>query len=286
MLLVLQIQTEDPNNETETSLLKDYIGWIISALSGGAAAGGLIYTARTFDNNRKTTFVTTFYDIRKQITDIESKYPLNGTEEQKKIWRRDFLNYVDSLAWLIESSLLHKEVAAYFKNDLEWAFFYIKKNKTQGNYKDIFTLCNEMKLSPIDHSGEPKQENVPADQSDTTKDTTRKASNQVTKGSSFKLPFTMNEKLLIIDGAIMLAIGFIGAIPFGSIVIDEAAQQELDPTTQRPEPIFFGIISLLYAEMAFMTIGIVGFSLLVLGAAMRQESKRQRQLRVLGLERL
>jgi hypothetical protein len=36
--------------------------------------------------------------------------------------------------------------------------------------------------------------------------------------------------------------------PFSSIVINEAAQQELDLTTQRPEPIFFGIISPLYAE--------------------------------------
>ncbi len=87
------------------------------------------------------------------------------------------------------------------------------------------------------------------------------------------------KKVLIIIGAIILAIGFIGAIPFGSIVINEAAQQELDPTTQRPEPIFFGIISPLYAEMTFMTIGVVGFSLLVLGVAMHQEeeSKQLRQ---------
>jgi hypothetical protein len=45
----------------------------------------------------------------------------------------------------------------------------------------------------------------------------------------------------------MLAIGFIGAIPL-VLLINEAAQQELDLTTQRPEPIFFGIISPLYAE--------------------------------------
>lgn len=68
--------------------------------------------------------------------------------------------------------------------------------------------------------------------------------------------------------------------PFSSIVINEAAQQELDPTTQRPEPIFFGIISPLYAEMVFMAIGVVGFSLLVLGGSMHQEeeeeSKQQR----------
>jgi hypothetical protein len=77
----------------------------------------------------------------------------------------------------------------------------------------------------------------------------------------------------------MLAIGFMGAIPFGSIVINDAEQQELDPTTQRPEPIFFGIISPLYAEMVFMAIGVIGFSLLVLGGAMHQEeeSKQLRQ---------
>ena len=90
--------------------------------------------------------------------------------------------------------------------------------------------------------------------------------------------YTMKKRLLIISGAIMLAIGFIGAIPFGSIVINEAAQQELDPTTQRPEPIFFGIISPLYSEMVFITIGVVWFSLLVLGGAMHQEDE-SKQLR-------
>ncbi len=90
--------------------------------------------------------------------------------------------------------------------------------------------------------------------------------------------YTMKKRVLIISGAIMLDVGFIGAIPFGSIVINEAAQQELDPTTQRPEPMFFGIISPLYAEMVFMGIGVVGFSLLVLGGAMHHEDE-SKQLR-------
>jgi uncharacterized membrane protein YccC len=81
---------------------------------------------------------------------------------------------------------------------------------------------------------------------------------------------------LIIIGAIMLAIGFIGAIPL-VLLINEAAQQELDLTTQRPEPIFFGIISPLYAEMVFMTIVVVGFSLLVLGGSMHQEEESKQQ---------
>jgi hypothetical protein len=85
--------------------------------------------------------------------------------------------------------------------------------------------------------------------------------------------FTIKKRLLIISGAIMLAIGIIGAISFGSIVINEAAQQQLNPTTQRPNNIY-GIISPLYAELAFMIIGVVGFSLLVLGAALRKESKQ------------
>ena len=82
---------------------------------------------------------------------------------------------------------------------------------------------------------------------------------------------TVKKRLLIISGAIMLAIGIIGSISFGSIVINEAAQQQLNPTTQRPNNIY-GIISPLYAEIAFMTIGVVGFSLLVLGVTLRKES--------------
>lgn len=83
--------------------------------------------------------------------------------------------------------------------------------------------------------------------------------------------FTMKKRLLIISGAIMLAIGFIGSMSFGSIVIEEAANQELNPTTQRPNPIY-GIISPLYAELTFITICVVGFSLLVFGVTLRKES--------------
>jgi hypothetical protein len=42
------------------------------------------------------------------------------------------------------------------------------------------------------------------------------------------------KRFLIIIGAIMLAIGFIGAIPL-VLLYKWAAQQELDPITQRPE---------------------------------------------------
>jgi hypothetical protein len=90
--------------------------------------------------------------------------------------------------------------------------------------------------------------------------------------------FTMRKRLLIIGGGIMLAIGLIGAIPFGSIVINDAAQQELNPTTQRPNPIY-GIISPLYAEMTLITIGVVGFSFVVLGATMHQEEELKQQQR-------
>ena len=85
--------------------------------------------------------------------------------------------------------------------------------------------------------------------------------------------FTMKKRLLIISGAIMLVIGFIGSMSFGSIVIDEAANQELNPTTQRPNPIYG--ISPLYAEMTFIIICVVGFSLLVFGVALRKESQQQ-----------
>ena len=42
------------------------------------------------------------------------------------------------------------------------------------------------------------------------------------------------KKVLIIIGAIILAIGFIGAIPFSSIVTNKASQQEINPTNAHP----------------------------------------------------
>jgi uncharacterized membrane protein YccC len=44
-----------------------------------------------------------------------------------------------------------------------------------------------------------------------------------------------------------------------------------------PRATFFGIISPLYAEIVFMTIGVVGFSLLVLGGSMHQEEESKQQ---------
>jgi hypothetical protein len=46
--------------------------------------------------------------------------------------------------------------------------------------------------------------------------------------------FIMKKRVLIIIGAIILAIGFIGAIPFSSIVTNKASQQEINPTNAHP----------------------------------------------------
>ncbi len=51
--------------------------------------------------------------------------------------------------------------------------------------------------------------------------------------------------------------------PFGSIVLNGAAQQEINPTDAHPKPIY-GIISPLYAKMVFIITGNVGVAVLVL----------------------
>jgi len=45
----------------------------------------------------------------------------------------------------------------------------------------------------------------------------------------------MKKRFLRIIGAIMSVIGFIDAIPFGSIVINESSQQEINPTDAHPK---------------------------------------------------
>lgn len=44
-------------------------------------------------------------------------------------------------------------------------------------------------------------------------------------------------KALIAAGAALIAIGFIGALYFGSIVVNQASQGRLNPVTSSPYPV-------------------------------------------------
>jgi hypothetical protein len=76
------------------------------------------------------------------------------------------------------------------------------------------------------------------------------------------LSFLHNKKAMIITGAILISIGAAGAISLGPMLIQDYATGNVDPTTARPYPVF-GIISPLYAQIAFIGVAIVGLGLLV-----------------------
>jgi MFS family permease len=76
------------------------------------------------------------------------------------------------------------------------------------------------------------------------------------------LSFLHNKKAMIITGAILIGIGAAGAISLGPMLIQDYATGNIDPTTGRPFPVF-GIISPLYAQIAFIVVAIVGLGLLV-----------------------
>jgi dipeptide/tripeptide permease len=74
-------------------------------------------------------------------------------------------------------------------------------------------------------------------------------------------------KALIVAGAILLAIGFIGGLYFGAIVVNQASQGRLNAVTSSPYPVngmdpFFG-------EKLFIGIAILGVAILALGLASR-----------------
>jgi hypothetical protein len=73
------------------------------------------------------------------------------------------------------------------------------------------------------------------------------------------------KRFLIIIGAIMLAIGFIGAIPL-VLLYKWGSSTRVRSHNSTPRAIFFGIISPLYAEIVFIFIitGNVGIAVLVL----------------------
>jgi hypothetical protein len=74
-------------------------------------------------------------------------------------------------------------------------------------------------------------------------------------------------KVLMVIGAVLIAIGFIGGFYFGSIVVNQASEGKLNPVTSSPYPVN-GIDPLL-AEKSFIAIAVVGLAILGLGLASR-----------------
>jgi hypothetical protein len=80
------------------------------------------------------------------------------------------------------------------------------------------------------------------------------------------LSFLHNKKAMIVVGSILIAIGAIGAISIGSIVVQDYATGNINSTEGRPYPIYGGIISPYYAQVAFVFVAIGGLGLLIYAA--------------------
>jgi dipeptide/tripeptide permease len=76
-----------------------------------------------------------------------------------------------------------------------------------------------------------------------------------------------SKKAMMVIGALLIAIGFIGGFYFGSIVVNQASQGKLNPVTSSPYPVN-GIDPLL-AEKVFIAIAVIGLAILGLGLASR-----------------
>src|ERR671928_818422 len=82
------------------------------------------------------------------------------------------------------------------------------------------------------------------------------------------LYFSKKAKALIIIGAVLAAIGFIGGSYFGSIVVTEVSQGKMNQVTSSP-PAVNGIDPFL-AEKILFGIGILGIAIVGLGIASRK----------------
>ena len=85
------------------------------------------------------------------------------------------------------------------------------------------------------------------------------------------LYFSKKVKVLIIIGALLTAIGFIGGSYFSSIVITETSQGKMNQVTSTPYPVN-GIDPFLSEKILF-GIGILGLAILGLGIASRSRDK-------------
>ena len=85
------------------------------------------------------------------------------------------------------------------------------------------------------------------------------------------LYFSKKAKALIIVGAVMAAIGFIGGSYFGSIVVTEVSQGKVNEVTSTPYPVN-GIDPFLSEKILF-GIGIIGIAIIGLGIASHKRDK-------------
>jgi hypothetical protein len=78
------------------------------------------------------------------------------------------------------------------------------------------------------------------------------------------LNFLHSNKFMIVAGAIMLVVGAIVSAYLGSVLVHDYTSGNISPLDARPYPVY-GIISPLYAQVAFIIIAIMGLGLLVWG---------------------
>jgi hypothetical protein len=85
------------------------------------------------------------------------------------------------------------------------------------------------------------------------------------------LYFSKKAKALIIVGAVLAAIGFVGGSYFGSIVVTEVSQGSINQVASTPYPVN-GIDPFLSEKILF-GIGILGIAIIGLGIASRKRDK-------------
>ncbi|HTH23233.1 MAG TPA: hypothetical protein VL854_13525 [Nitrososphaeraceae archaeon] len=76
------------------------------------------------------------------------------------------------------------------------------------------------------------------------------------------LSFLHNNKAMMITGAIMMVVGVVVSAFLGSVLVQDYTSGNISPMDARPYPVY-GIISPLYAEIAFIMIAVLGLGLLV-----------------------
>lgn len=101
-----------------------------------------------------------------------------------------------------------------------------------------------------------------------------KSKNALTASSLSILYYLKQRRVIIIIGAVLLAVGFIGAITIGSIVINDTVNNKLTPQGY-PETNFLGISAFSF-EYASVFITILGVFVLA-GGLVGMESKKKKK---------
>jgi hypothetical protein len=148
------LRSEDVSSRSTANNTKDNTGSLITLASAVIAAGGLVYTARSFRHETNAKHVLALTSIDTELNTLESDpWRKESNATLRYHWEIKYLNAVEKIAWLIRRKKYPADLTDYFKRAFTGAKYLLLKSPNIQNSKekelrekdneDILKICED-----------------------------------------------------------------------------------------------------------------------------------------------